>query len=102
MKRLSRAQRIAALAGLAFVFYVFGGFLVSVVFYGGFGWIAYSPGDRGVDWTYIWQSAVRFGIYVGLASLWTLIAIRSLRPGPHDGPGDESRTETSPDPNSAD
>jgi hypothetical protein len=75
------------LAGLAFVFYVFGDFIIGLIFYTG--WISYSPVDSGVDWTQIWQDAARFGIWLVLASVWIYITIRTLKLDP-DGTVDES------------
>jgi hypothetical protein len=101
MKRFARAQRIAVLAGMAFAFYVFGGFLISAIFYSGFGWVSYGPANGGLDWTYVWQSAVRLGIWVVLATLWTYIAVRSLKPEAI-GSSRDGGAAASPDPGSPD
>jgi hypothetical protein len=79
MSRLNRGQRIAVLAGLAFVLYVFGHWVISVIF--STGWVVYAPVDSGFNWTVVWQGAVQFAIWVVLAGSWTYIAIRTLRSG---------------------
>jgi hypothetical protein len=77
MRRLNRGQRIGVLAGLAFIFWVLGETLIQIIFDSGF--IAYAPLNSNINWTFIWQSLVRLGIWLVLTSAWIIMAVRALR-----------------------
>ena len=76
VRTLNRAQKVAVLAALGFVLWVFGNYLHIALFDSGF--ISYAPAD-GTDWTLIWNQAVQLGIWLILAAVWLGVAIRVLR-----------------------
>ena len=87
MKDLNKPQRIAVLAVLAFLFWVFGSFLENVVFSDSFGWVAYAPltgRTSSIQWTLVWHDAVLLAIWAAIASVWLIIAIRALRTAARD------------------